>query len=767
MMQWEMLVQKSSSYDVSNAFPNMAHNVLDGVIDYKFADAKKNADILKTRYREAYMYVQTETGGAVLGKMRAGGMQGDSIMPGQFGEGYNDGVGTWAEQTRGDGEKSLIAMEPMTRASFDTSISVYADDLWRTGIVKTMDEEKAQVEAWDESVDTQLHLRDMGQNRGQKEHMVKFVGKGAVKEMQRAYMEEINFEGTMRQTVRYLRAWLNNDGKNGMEVGTRKEEAHTKWMAMGGLWSNNQIDRPIKMVVFRSLVRSSLMSGQEAICLLKGEMETMEKTQNWYLCRLMRRGTWNTEEERWTTRSMAEVRRTLGVATIASEMRSRRVKWLQQIGQHPENNLNMLAALTGSYGWDMIPQLTNDGWATERTNPWLTQFLEDLDAVCQDSEQVAKEILPVGWYGAFYSKAFWKYDTRRLWRYGDEEEMIQRQDERLEPGEEEVQGEYLCECGKAFTKPSALAVHKYRAHGQSCITQDMMVNNQCPWCKRAFTIMDNKCSQRQHMRTRIRTGQCAQRTGPGGAGLTRATEPATLKCPRCDEDMHDTDQLLDHIRGHLDQDQTDRMRNLIQNGVPVDEWEAGEPGDEAGSGIIQDGGGAAGSGNGEDDDQYGRANESIGRSDISYVSSSQGTQSGTSGSGSGNKILRGGTGSGKESYTRHAASMDIRSYFSSRRGLHDARPREGEDTNADSGTCGRPADVQGQGTVVHLQGAVQERRIQVTDYSYAESEECMEMIARCIQGTGGEEKLGPAPRGPAARYLTKLLKEMGQWEERA
>ena len=46
-------------------------------------------------------------------------------------------------------------------------------------------------------------------------------------------------------------------------------------------------------------------------------------------------------------------------------------------------------------------------------------------------------------------------------------------------------------------------------------------------------------------------------------------------------------------------------------------------------------------------------------------------------------------------------------------------------------------------------------------------EECMEMIMKCIQGTGGEEKLGPAPEGPAARHLTKLLKEMGQWEERA
>ena len=108
--------------------------MLDGVIDYKFVGDTANADILKTRYREAYMYVQTETGGAVLEKMRAGGMQGDSIMPEQFGEGYNDGVETWVDQTRGDGERSLMATEPTTCSSFDTSISVYAEDLWRTGV---------------------------------------------------------------------------------------------------------------------------------------------------------------------------------------------------------------------------------------------------------------------------------------------------------------------------------------------------------------------------------------------------------------------------------------------------------------------------------------------------------------------------------------------------------------------------------------------------------------------------------------------------------
>ena len=50
---------------------------------------KESGDLLKTRYRRAYVYVKTETGGSLIGAIGAGGMQGGSVMPGQFTEGYN------------------------------------------------------------------------------------------------------------------------------------------------------------------------------------------------------------------------------------------------------------------------------------------------------------------------------------------------------------------------------------------------------------------------------------------------------------------------------------------------------------------------------------------------------------------------------------------------------------------------------------------------------------------------------------------------------
>ena len=45
------------------------------------------------------MYAKTETGGALIGAIGAGGMQGDSVMPDQFTEGCNKGIEEWADET--------------------------------------------------------------------------------------------------------------------------------------------------------------------------------------------------------------------------------------------------------------------------------------------------------------------------------------------------------------------------------------------------------------------------------------------------------------------------------------------------------------------------------------------------------------------------------------------------------------------------------------------------------------------------------------------
>ena len=219
----------SSSYDVSNA------------IDCKFVGDTANADFLKTRYRGLHLRPNGD-GRCRAGQNACGRNAGDSIMPEQFGEGHNDGVETWAEQTRGDGERSLMATEPTTCSSFDTSISVYADDLWRTGVLKTLDEAQAQVEAWDESIDAQLHLRDMvAESREERTHgdvcwqvgregdVARIPGRHQLRGLDAADRAISGSVAQQRRAERY---------------GSEKAQGGSAgWLAMGGLWSNNQFER--------------------------------------------------------------------------------------------------------------------------------------------------------------------------------------------------------------------------------------------------------------------------------------------------------------------------------------------------------------------------------------------------------------------------------------------------------------------------------------------------------------------------------------------
>ena len=203
----------------------------------------------------------------------------------------------------------------------------------------------------------------------------------------------------MMTTVRYLGGWLSSSGRNGIEVRKRKEAAHVGWKAMGGLWSNCLVPVKVKITVFQCLVRNSLLSGLECVCLGKTEVGLLERTQNWYLCRLGRRGAKNVDEggnETWKSEKMEVLREKLGISSVQSELRARRIKWLQKIGRRPDENLGMLAALTGTYSWDQTEQLAADGWASEHANPWLAQFLEDVRAVCAASPEVADEVGPFG-----------------------------------------------------------------------------------------------------------------------------------------------------------------------------------------------------------------------------------------------------------------------------------------------------------------------------------------------------------------------------------
>ena len=99
------------------------------------------------------------------------------------------------------------------------------------------------------------------------------------------------------------------------------------------------------------MVRNALLSGLECVCLGKTEVGLLERTQNWYLCRLSKRGVNNTDgegNEAWKSEKMEVLKERLAISSVQSKLQARRVKIIQQIGRRPEENLGMLAALTGT-----------------------------------------------------------------------------------------------------------------------------------------------------------------------------------------------------------------------------------------------------------------------------------------------------------------------------------------------------------------------------------------------------------------------------------
>ena len=58
----------------------------------------------------------------------------------------------------------------------------------------------------------------------------------------------------------------------------------------------------------------------------------------------------------------------------------------------------LLTVLEGRFFWERMPQLTGAGRETPYTNPWLKQWLQDVDAVAALDQDVANDIKELGWF---------------------------------------------------------------------------------------------------------------------------------------------------------------------------------------------------------------------------------------------------------------------------------------------------------------------------------------------------------------------------------
>jgi len=148
------------SFDSKNAFLSPEHDSLCGMLDEHVADplARK---FLCERIRGATTRVRTREGAAVFA-LGSGVPPGDRCMPDVFRAFTQPSFQQWAQQLRDEGETALVAASVVSRRPLDLSTSAYADDLFRTTLLKKP--AAAEVQRVAERHDTSLgaHLRPYG-----------------------------------------------------------------------------------------------------------------------------------------------------------------------------------------------------------------------------------------------------------------------------------------------------------------------------------------------------------------------------------------------------------------------------------------------------------------------------------------------------------------------------------------------------------------------------------------------------------------------------
>ena len=220
-------------------------------------------------------------------------------------------------------------------------------------------------------------------------------------------------------------------------------------------------------------------------------------------------------------------------------------------------------------------------------------------------------------------------------------------------------------------------------------------------------------------------GTMCTQEGPGGAGLTRATAPASLRCPRCDEEMPDTDQLLAHpLSSGSRSSRPERLAG--HNGVPVDGREPVASVDEA----------------------VGSSRTEVEQLAVASARAVIGLEA---------RMRK------LEGVTFRKLLRDIRRFFGVRR--EPQCPEKREDPGDHPGHRGGHTRSRTRCCGAHARSSTSTRETGA-DCSDAERPGEHGVDGTTHSGDGERREECPISEGPTSRHLVKLLKDMGHWEER-
>ena len=551
-------------YDVKNAFPSPSHSSLDSAVRRVCRPA--DVHLLCLRHRAAFILLRDPfLFSAAMVQIGCGNLQGDRMAPSQFLSVYHPAIDAWSALcSQVANGTHLVTRDPLSGLCVDTALSTFADDVGRTHVLPRVADFSPTVQALDSSLDNCLCQLQMGQNHDKKELLVRLMGKGSQLAMQRIYHSRVQFRGRCKRIAKYLGCLLHHSGATAPKISQRIATAKRNWYILHKYWFSSGTSLRQKLFVFQALVVAPMFAGLETLQTHRGDNVRLQKVLA-LLGRKLLQGRacvrpaapGQDHPRSWTN---IDVFRAIKVLPPEWERRARRLLWWQHIVRFPGENVLLLATIFGKYTWENRLELHADGRASPNANPWIQDLVSDLRCLAPGLPAPGLvPDLPLTLFDPPYNAFFVSLDIRTLLAHHYRNENVLRgaadPDAAEEDEEPDLQG-LLCGfvdgngavCAYVARSTTALAAHKHRAHQVRITARQIVVCNQCPWCRRVFASVE---IARRHAQARVRKGVCP-RGGGGAAGMLADLRPRScLQCPVCLHEAESLETLQTHVVTHV------------------------------------------------------------------------------------------------------------------------------------------------------------------------------------------------------------------------
>ena len=415
----------------------------------------------------------------------------------------------------------------------------------------------------DSHFDACLGRLHMGQNHDKKELLVRLMGKGAQLAMQRIYHGHIQVRGRCQRVCKYLGSLLHHSGATSPEVSNRIAVAKRNWAIMRKFWFTRGVAASQRRLVFLAMVVSPLYSGIEMCRLMMVTMSDLEECLPLWLENFAKDVPASSHTKMLTaTIAACQIRLCLNFCksfrlpgsaepavfsggkaspgTLATMCRY----WPQFL----DNMAGKMGRLLGWMGESLLLQTHGCGNWWKIWTSWVSQIWW-LTSHCRFFFHPCKDLfvnLPIR--------------TLLVRKYREELAALGHAPVAAEENADEVApvgpaplrcdwiGADGAQCGYTAQSTTALSTHRHRLHGVRITARQIVVCNQCPWCRRIFASVE---IAKRHAHARVKKGHCPRQGGNAAGMVEQLRPPPTFRCPVCPHEAVDLETLQTHVVGHV------------------------------------------------------------------------------------------------------------------------------------------------------------------------------------------------------------------------